>query len=74
MVKKHPQKHDQNIEQISKLPEDIPISSTASTKEFVVTQSKDKIIADIKEMLTNSKMKDNEINHLLDTLFVENFE
>lgn len=73
------------IEEISKLPEDLPISAERDkdnhlvikegkgTKEVHVAEQRDGIMAEMRELL-DGHMRDDEVDELMEELFTETFE
>ena len=56
------------IEDIAKIPEDIPLTRSdetdVGTKELMVAEGREKIASEIKSLLSD-KMRDSEVDHLL---------
>ena len=73
------------IEDISKLPEDIPVRAELNdeggitrlpgktTREFAIVETRDKIMADMKQLL-EGKMEEGQVDNLMEELFTETFE
>jgi len=72
------------IEDISKLPEDIPVNgkrledglqleADKSTKEITISENRDKMMNEMREMLED-KMAPHEVETLMNELFTETFE